>query len=99
MLAQRLVTILPALSSGEMLETTKIHSVSGLLSSGNYLVSRRPFRMPHHTVSYAGLVGGGSTLRQPLEGGEVVISRAASSLKYPAKFMLVAAMNPCKHSQ
>jgi len=128
MLAQRLVTILPALSSGEMLETTKIHSVSGLLSSGNYLVSRRPFRMPHHTVSYAGLVGGGSrlkpgeislahngvlfldelpefrrdaleALRQPLEGGEVVISRAASSLKYPAKFMLVAAMNPCKHSQ
>jgi len=124
MLAQRLITILPALSSGEMLETTKIHSVSGLLSSGNYLVSRRPFRMPHHTVSYAGLVGGGSrlkpgeislahngvlfldelpefrrdaleALRQPLEGGEVVISRAASSLRYPAKFMLVAAMNPC----
>jgi magnesium chelatase family protein len=124
MLAQRLTTILPGLSLGEMLETTKIHSVSGLLSSSNHLVLRRPFRMPHHTVSYAGLVGGGSrlkpgeislahngvlfldelpefrrdaleALRQPLEGGEVIICRAASSLKYPAKFMLVAAMNPC----
>ncbi len=124
MLAQRLITILPVLSAGEMLETTKIHSVSGLLSGGNCLVSHRPFRMPHHTVSYAGLVGGGNrlkpgeislahngvlfldelpefrrdaleALRQPLEGGEVVISRAELSLKYPAKFMLVAAMNPC----
>ncbi|MDD5073318.1 MAG: YifB family Mg chelatase-like AAA ATPase, partial [Candidatus Omnitrophica bacterium] len=124
MLAQRLVTILPGLSFGEMLETTKIHSVSGLLDSRNFLVSRRPFRMPHHTVSYAGLVGGGKVLkpgeislahngvlfldelpefhrdalealRQPLEGGTITVSRAAYNFSYPAKFMLVAAMNPC----
>jgi len=124
MLAQRLITILPDLRFEEMLETTKVHSVSGLLNSGNHLISRRPFRMPHHTVSYAGLVGGGTrlrpgeislahngvlfldelpefkrdaleALRQPMEGGEVVISRASASLKYPAKFMLIAAMNPC----
>ena len=124
MLAQRLVTILPELSFEEMLETTKIHSICGLLNSRNYLVLRRPFRMPHHTVSYAGLVGGGKilrpgeislahngvlfldelpefhrdaleALRQPLEGGNITVSRAASNFIYPAKFMLVAAMNPC----
>src|SRR3989338_6009948 len=124
MLAQRLVTILPELSFEEMLETTKIHSICGLLNSRNYLVLRRPFRMPHHTVSYAGLVGGGKilrpgeislahngvlfldelpefhrdaleALRHPLEGGNITVSRAASNFIYPAKFMLVAAMNPC----
>ncbi|KPK38723.1 MAG: hypothetical protein AMJ78_09565, partial [Omnitrophica WOR_2 bacterium SM23_29] len=63
MLAQRLPTILPELSFEEALETTKIHSVAGLLNSQNFLVSKRPFRMPHHTVSYAALVGGGSVLR------------------------------------
>ena len=124
MLAQRLVTILPELSFEEMLETTKIHSVCGLLDSRNYLVLRRPFRMPHHTVSYAGLVGGGKVLRpgeislahngvlfldelpefhrdalealrQPLEGGNITVTRASYTFNYPAKFMLVAAMNPC----
>ena len=124
MLSQRLVTILPELSFEEMLETTKIHSVCGLLDSRNYLVARRPFRMPHHTVSYAGLVGGGKVLRpgeislahngvlfldelpefhrdalealrQPLEGGNITVTRASYTFNYPAKFMLVAAMNPC----
>lgn len=124
MLAERLPTILPKISFEEALETTKIHSVAGLLNSQNFLVSKRPFRMPHHTVSYAGLVGGGSNLRpgeisfahngvlfldelpefrrdalealrQPLESGEVTITRAISTLIYPAKFTLIAAMNPC----
>lgn len=124
MLTQRLPTILPEISFEEALETTKIHSVAGLLNAKNFLVASRPFRMPHHTVSYAGLVGGGATLRpgeisfahngvlfldelpefrrdaleamrQPLEDGSINITRASAALKYPAKFMLVAAMNPC----
>jgi len=124
MLAERLPTILPDISFEEALDTTKIHSVAGMLNSQNFLVSKRPFRMPHHTVSYAGLVGGGivlrpgeismahngvlfldelpefrrdslEALRQPLESGSINISRASAALKYPAKFMLVAAMNPC----
>jgi magnesium chelatase family protein len=125
MLARRLPTILPDMSLEEALETTKIHSVAGTLPPGAALVTSRPFRAPHHTISDAGMIGGGSyprpgevslaqggvlfldelpefrkhvleVLRQPLEDGFVSISRAASSLCYPARFMLAAAMNPCK---
>ncbi|MCD8063657.1 YifB family Mg chelatase-like AAA ATPase [Akkermansia sp.] len=124
MLAQRLPTILPPLTPEEALETSKIHSVCGLLKRGNGLVARRPFRAPHHTISDAGLMGGGAnitpgevslahngvlfldelpefrraaleTLRQPLEAGQVVISRASGTMTFPCRFMLAAAMNPC----
>jgi magnesium chelatase family protein len=124
MLARRIPTILPEMTLEEALETTKIHSVSGRLKDGRALVTTRPFRSPHHTISDAGLVGGGSiprpgevslahngvlfmdelpefkrsaleVLRQPLEDGVVQIARAKLSLKYPARFMLVCAMNPC----
>ena len=124
MLAQRLPTILPPLNPEEALETSKIHSVCGLLKRGNGLVARRPFRAPHHTISDAGLMGGGAnitpgevslahngvlfldelpefrraaleTLRQPLESGQVVISRASGTMTFPCRFMLAAAMNPC----
>jgi magnesium chelatase family protein len=124
MLARRLPTILPEMTLDEALETTKIHSVAGLMPPGGSLVTARPFRAPHHTISDAGLIGGGTyprpgevslahrgvlfldelpefrknvleVLRQPLEDGYVTISRAATSLSYPAQFMLGAAMNPC----
>jgi len=124
MLARRVPTVLPDMTIGEALETTKIHSVAGRLSADSALVATRPARAPHHTISYAGLVGGGTIpkpgevslahngvlfldelpefkkdilemLRQPMEDNQVTISRAATTLTYPARFMLIAAMNPC----
>ncbi len=124
MLAQRLVTILPELSLPEAMELTKIFSVASLLSRNEAVLMSRPFRSPHHTISDAGLVGGGhipkpgeislahhgvlfldelpefkknalEALRQPLEEGTVTITRSSMTATYPAKFMLVAAMNPC----
>jgi magnesium chelatase family protein len=125
MLARRLPTVLPQMNFDESIETTKIHSIMGLLKKGQPLIATRPFRSPHHTISDAGLIGGGQVpkpgevslshngvlfldelpefkrnvleaLRQPLEDGQVTISRAITSLTYPASLMLVAAMNPCK---
>jgi magnesium chelatase family protein len=124
MLARRLATILPDLTFEEALETTKIYSVMGLLPKGSPLITERPFRAPHHTISDAGLIGGGQTprpgevslshngvlfldesaefkkhvlevLRQPVEDGFVTIARAASSLSFPARFILIIALNPC----
>lgn len=123
MLAKRLPTILPPLEFEESLEITKIHSVAGLTGKSG-LITNRPFKSPHHTVSQAGLIGGGSmpkpgevslahlgvlfldelpefdrnvleVLRQPMEDKQVTISRAATSLTFPANFTLVASMNPC----
>ncbi len=125
MLARRLPTVLPQMNFDESIETTKIHSIMGLLRKGQPLIATRPYRSPHHTISDAGLIGGGQVpkpgevslshngvlfldelpefkrnvleaLRQPLEDGQVTISRAITSLTYPASLMLVAAMNPCK---
>ncbi len=124
MLAKRLPTILPGMTFNEALETTKIHSVAGLLKDGQPLLAIRPFRCPHHTISDVALIGGGQTpkpgevslahngvlfldelpefkrnvlevLRQPLENGDVTVSRAVASVTYPSSFMLVSAMNPC----
>jgi len=124
MLAKRLHTILPPLTFEEALETTKIHSVTGALTSMTSLMTARPFRAPHHTISDVALVGGGANpqpgeislshngvlfldelpefkrgvlevMRQPLESGQITISRARFSVVYPASFMLIAAMNPC----
>ncbi len=124
MLAKRVPSILPTLSASESIETTRIYSAVGRLAAGQPLMARRPFRDPHHTISDAGLVGGGSTpapgeislshngvlfldelpefnrrtlevLRQPLEDGNVTISRALTSTTFPADFILIAALNPC----
>ncbi len=125
MIAQRIPTILPSLTFEEALETTKIHSISGVLDSKVPLVTTRPFRSPHHTISAIGLIGGGTNprpgeisiahngvlfldelpefqrnalevLRQPLEDGEVSISRISASYTYPSNVLLAASMNPCK---
>ncbi len=124
MLAQAMPSILPKMAFDEALEVSKIYSVSGLLMGGKPLVTRRPFRNPHHTASNIALIGGGSTprpgeislahrgvlfldefpefgrsvlesLRQPLEDGVVTVSRVAGVSRFPAKFILLAAKNPC----
>lgn len=125
MLSKRLPSILPDMTWEESLEITQICSVMGTLSAKDPLVTQRPFRSPHHTVSNAGLVGGGTNpkpgeismshkgvlfldelpefrkdtldlMRQPLEDGKVTISRVSGAVTYPAEFMMVCAMNPCK---
>ncbi len=126
MLAKRFAGILPPLTFAEALETTQIHSVAGLLTRGAGLLSERPFRAPHHTVSDAGLIGGGAgtprpgevslahngilfldelpefarnvleILRQPLEDRSVTLARSNMSLVFPASFILLGALNPCR---
>ncbi len=124
LLARALPSIMPAMTPDEALEVTKIYSVAGMLPSETPLIRERPFRAPHHTISHAGLAGGGrwprpgeislahrgvlfldempefgqhilEVLRQPLEDGMVTISRAQGTVSFPAKLVLVGAMNPC----
>ena len=124
LMAKCVPTIMPDMTFEEAVEVTKIHSVAGILDAGKGIVTARPFRTPHHTVTVPALMGGGAkakpgevslahngvlfldempeyqrqtleSLRQPLEDGIVTVSRAKQSLDYPAKFMLVASMNPC----
>ena len=124
MLAKCVPSILPDLTFEEALETTKIHSVAGVLDQSKGIITARPFRAPHHTASVVSMTGGGKnvkpgeislahngvlfldefpeypralleTMRQPLEDGKIVVSRAAATIEYPASFMLIASMNPC----
>ena len=124
LMAKCVPTIMPDMTFDEAVEVTKIHSVAGILDAGKGIVTARPFRTPHHTVTVPALMGGGAkakpgevslahngvlfldempeyqrqtleSLRQPLEDGVVTVSRAKQSLDYPAKFMLIASMNPC----
>ncbi len=124
MMAKRFAGIIPAITFEEAIETSKIFSVAGLMPKNQGLINKRPFRAPHHTISDAGMIGGGANprpgevslshngvlfldelpefkrqvlevLRQPLEGCQVTISRAANAITYPSRFILVAAMNPC----
>lgn len=124
MIAKRIPTIMPDMTLDEAIETTKIHSVAGLIRNSGDIAAQRPFFSPHHTSSNIALIGGTSkatpgqvslasngvlfldeflefnrsvleTLRQPLEDREVTIARAGKTITYPAKFMLVAAANPC----
>jgi len=124
LLARSMPSILPTMTLDESLEVTKIYSIAGLLPADTPMIRHRPFRAPHHTISHAGLVGGGhwprpgeislahrgvlfldelpefgtrtlEGLRQPLEDGVVSIARSTGTLTFPARFMLIAAMNPC----
>lgn len=125
MLAERLPTILPELRNEEALDTSRIYSVAGKLTSHQPIIHHPPFRAPHHTASAVAVCGGGSgipmpgemslahhgvlfldelpefrrdvleALREPLESGRIVISRANRQVVFPARFQLVAAMNPC----
>lgn len=124
MLARRIPGIMPDLSFEESMEVTKVYSVSGLLNKDEPVITERPFRSPHHSVTMTTMVGGGrlpqpgeisladrgvlfldelpefsreslESLRQPLEEGSVTISRLKAAYTFPARFMLVCAMNPC----